>query len=137
MSLPFVELVIQHSAGDCGLATLAMYLGKPYEDVLLAAVSKKAPNPHIGGMMTRQIVRAAKRLGTRFILRRSWDIENDCGLLTVEKLERKPDEFAQHLVLLKWGLIFDTDGTVWEPDLYMTQHGFRPVSLLVEEDESE
>ncbi len=134
MSLPFVELVIQRGKGDCGIAALAMLLGRPYEDVFAAAITRTCQKPHHSGMLTRQIQAAAARLGIVLILRRSWDLESSAGLLTVEQTEPKPDEFTQHLVLLKFGLIFDTDGTVWEPETFFEQQKFRPVSLLVEED---
>lgn len=132
MSLPFVELVLQRSKGDCGVAALAMLLGRTYEDVLSAAVTKRNAKPHVGGMFTRQLQRIARRLDARLLLRRAWDLEVSCGLLTVERTEKLPDEFQQHLVLLKFGLVFDTDGSVWEPETYFAQHGFKPVSLLEE-----
>lgn len=134
MSLPYVELVLQSSTADCGIAALAMLAGKRHEDVLTAAVTRKHPAPHKGGMTTRQIVQLAARLKIRLSLRRSWDLENDVGLLTVEKVDKQPDEFAQHIVLLKWGLVFDSDGVVLEPEFFFTSQGFRPVSLLVEEE---
>ncbi len=135
--LPFVNLVLQHRQGDCGIAALAMLLGQTYEDVLAASITRKHPQPHVGGMYTRELQTVAKRLGTTLLLRRSWDLEEDCGLLTVELLKPKPGEFPQHLVLLKFGLVFDTDGIVWTPDVYFAQHNFRPISLLVEKDKGE
>lgn len=134
MSLPFVNLQIQRGRGDCGIAALAMLLGRSYEDVFAAAVTRKYRNPHESGMYSAQIVKAAKRLGTTLTLRRTWDLESSCGLLTVDKINKQPDDYPQHLVLLKFGLIFDTDGTVWEPELYFEQNGFRPVSIFVEEE---
>lgn len=133
MSLPFVELVPQQERADCGIAALAMLLGKRYLDVYAAAVTKAYPHPHTTGMYTRQLQQVAARFGVTLALRRTWDLENDCGLLTVEKIDRQPDEYAQHLVLLKFGLVFDTDMTVWEPADYFEMQGFRPVSILVEE----
>lgn len=135
MSLPFVELVIQRSKADCGIAVLAMLLGKAYEDVFAVAITDKHRTPHRTGMYTRQLQEVSRRMGTRLVLRRTWDLESSTGLLAVEKVDRQPDEFAQHLVLLKFGLIFDTDGTVWEPEFYFEKQGFRPISLLAEEEE--
>lgn len=130
--LPMVGLVLQRGVADCGIAALAMYLGLSYEDVFAAVVTKAKPKPHQGGMTCRQVQSAACRFGVRLLLRRSWDLETSCGLLTVDKIEPKPDEFSQHLVLLRFGLIFDTDATVWEPETYFAQHRFKPVSLLAE-----
>jgi hypothetical protein len=132
VSLPFVNLQLQRGRGDCGIAALAMLLGQSYENVFAAAVTRKYRKPHEVGMYSKQIVQAARRLGTRLVLRRTWDLETSCGLLTVERLNKAVDEFSQHLVLLKFGLVFDTDGTVWEPELYFEQHGFRPVSIFME-----
>jgi hypothetical protein len=135
MSTPFVELILQRVKGDCGIAALAMFLGKSYEDVFAAAITKRFPRPHVGGMYTRQLQAVAKKFGCRLVLKRAWDEETACGLLTIEKVNKQPEDFAQHLVLLKFGLIFDTDGTIWEPADYYEQQGFRPVSLLVEEED--
>lgn len=132
MSLPFVELILQRSTADCGITALAMLLGRPYEDVFVAAITKKYRQPHKAGMYARQIQELSRRLGTKLVLKRTWDLENSCGLLTVEKIDKTEQDFAQHLVLLKFGLIFDTDATCWEPDFYFEKQGFKPVSILVE-----
>lgn len=129
-------MVLQQGKADCGIAALAMFVGKSYADVFAAAVTRRFPKPHVSGMYTRQIIELAWRLGVALVLRRAWDLENDCGLLTVEKLNPTEDDFKQHLVLLKFGLVFDTDGTVWAPEDYFELQGFRPVSILVEEGES-
>jgi hypothetical protein len=130
-SLPFVELLMTRGHADCGIVALAMFLNQSYENVLAAMVTKKHKAPHHGGMYTREIVAAAKRFDVVLALRRSWDEEEDTGLLTVERLIPDPNEFRQHIVLLKFGLIFDNDGKVWEPETYYQQHEFKPVSLLV------
>lgn len=135
MSLPYVALVLQRDKGDCGIAALAMLLGRSYEDVFAASISKKFRTPHTAGMYTRQLKATARKLGSKLLFKRAFDLESSCGLLTVEKIDKQPDEFAQHLVLLKYGLIFDTDGTVHEPDFYFDQQKFRAVSILIEEGE--
>lgn len=129
--LPYVELVIQQGFADCGIASLAMLTGRPYADVLTSAVTTQKAAPHKGGMKTKQIIATAARLGLKMALRRTFDIEQDCGLLSVERITPKVNQWMQHMVLLKWGLVFDTDGKVWEPDVFFVQHGFRPLSLLV------
>jgi len=122
-------------ARNIGLEALAMLIGHSYEDIFAKTVSKSCPTPHLSGMKTRDIVRVAKKFQVVLRLLRTWDLENSTGLLTVERLHKEKDEFEQHLVLLKFGLIFDTDGTVWEPETYFSQHEFRPVSILIEEGE--
>ncbi len=127
---PFVNITLQQSRGDCGIAAFAMLTGQSYGDVLAAAVSAKHPRPHQSGMLTRQLVALGRKFGLVLRLQRSWNEDEDCGLLTVECVPPQPDRFIQHLVLLKWGLIFDTDSTVWLPDVYYAQHGYVPKSLL-------
>lgn len=135
MSLPFVKIVSQRHKADCGIAALAMLLGTNYEDVFAAFshTRRSATDPRVYGMHTKQIVATARRLKVELTMHRAFDLESSIGLLTVEKLDPKPDEFVQHLVLLKFGLIFDTDGIVWEPSDYFEQFGFKPVSILTEE----
>ena len=129
--LPFVDIEMTRNQGDCGIVALAMFLGQKYNDVLCACVTKAHPRPHWNGLMTREIVACAKKFGVQLRLLRTWDMEEACGLLTVERLNPTPDSFVQHLVLLKFGLVFDTDGQVWEPDVYFAQHDFKPMTLLV------
>ena len=136
MLLPFIELIPQRDKGDCGIAALAMFLGKSYEDVFAKAITKCHPKPHVTGMYTRQLKDVAKRLGVTLSLKRSWDLETDCGLLSVEKIDKKDDEFPQHILLLRFGLLFDTDTTVWEPDAYFAVNSYRPISLLVGPEEN-
>jgi hypothetical protein len=124
---PFVTITLQQAKADCGVASFAMLTGVSYLDAFAAAGDRV----HKTGMKTRQIVTMARRLGYVLKLQRAFDVDSDVGLLTVERVTKKATEWDQHMVLLKWGLIFDTDGSVWEPDVYFAQHGFRPLSLLV------
>lgn len=124
--LPVVKLQTQRAPGDCGICALAMLLQVSYEDVLGAAVKTTASaRVHHGGMFTRDMKRVAKRLGVTLTLRRAIDLEQDEGVLSLAR-----DEEA-HAVLLKAGLIFDGDGTVWEPETFLAATHYRPISLLV------
>lgn len=107
-----------------------MYLGESYENVLGAAVrTTKSARVHHRGMFTREMRQTAKRLGIALRIRRGFDLETDEGILT---LMHGVDE---HAVLLKAGLIFDGDGTVWEPALYLAHYSYRPLSLMVKDDD--
>lgn len=128
---PFVNMTLQQTKSDCGLATFAMLVGMNYPDVLAAAVNKDRPTPHKGGLNISELTTLAAKFGYVLQLRIHFDLDEECGLLTVERVKRKRTEHLQHMVLLKWGLVFDTDGVVWEPDVYFSQHGFKPMSLLV------
>lgn len=128
---PFLKVVQQLSKADCGIATLAMYLGKTYLDVFTKAIQLGA-NPAAGGMSTEAVLVTAQAFGVNFALKRVWDYETSFGILAVERVRLSKAHFLQHLVLLKWGLVFDTDATVWEPDEYMRIEKFRPLSILEE-----
>lgn len=127
---PFVNMVLQQTKSDCGLAAFAMLTGMNYPDVLAAAVTKHRAKPHVGGISLGELTALGAKLGFVLQLRVHFNVDEDCGLLTVERLKRKRTEHLQHMVLLKWGLVFDTDGMCWEPDVYLSQHGFKAMSLL-------
>lgn len=127
---PIVQIQVQRAPGDCAITALSMYLGKPYEDVLGAAVSitKRARVHHVG-MFTREMKRTAAKLGIRLMLRRGFDLDADEGVLAVA------DGDKQHAVLLKSGLIFDGDGTVWDPSVFCDHYKYKPISLLVRDED--
>lgn len=127
---PVVQIQVQRAPGDCAVCALAMLLGRSYEDVLGAAVkSTSSARVHHNGMFTRQMKATAKRLGIVLTLRRGFDLEQDEGVLALAR------DGEQHAVLLKAGLIFDGDGTVWEPETFCAHYLYRPVSLLVKDDD--
>ena len=131
-STPIVRIVKQQSTGDCVIAVLAMYFCMDYEDVLGAAVLvNKAKRIHRVGMYDYQILETAKALKHPLIKRRTFDLETSCGILSL--LHKRPQKDS-HVVLLKNGLIFDTDATVWEPDIYFDNAKFKPVAIF-EKDE--
>lgn len=123
--IPVVKLQVQRAPGDCAICALSMLLGVPYEDVLGAAVKTTGGSRvHHAGMLTRDMKRTAKKLGVALALRRSVDLEQDEGILSLAAGEHC------HAVLLKAGLIFDGDGTVWVPDVYLAATRYRVLSLL-------
>ena len=126
---PVVQIQVQRAPGDCAITALSMYLGVPYEDVFGAAVKTTAcSRVHHQGMFTREMKATAKRLGVLLRLRRGFDIEADEGVLAVARAGE------QHAVLLKSGLIFDGDRTVWEPPVFLQHYRYRAVSLLVRDE---
>ncbi len=127
---PVVQIQVQRAPGDCAICALSMYLGTSYENVLGAAVSTtKRSRIHHVGMFTREMKRTAAKLGIPLTLRRGFDVDTDEGVLAVA------DGDKQHAVLLKAGLIFDGDGTVWEPETFMAHYHYKPVSLLVRDED--
>ncbi len=118
-----LALQTQRHARDCGIACLAMLLGLSYEDVLLAAPYQAM---HCG-MSTRQILLTAKRLGFQLRVVRTFDLEEDTGLLRVGKRKWKTD----HLVMLKAGHVFDTDAVIWEVDVFLAAFQAQSISLYM------
>lgn len=113
---------------DCAVATMAMLLNRSYEEVLVAF----AHNVIAQGASIRQIQLAARKIGVKLSWRRGpIDMETDTGILVVSGEKWKAD----HLVILKEGLVIDTDATIWEPDVFMAAYTARPLSILTTEAE--
>lgn len=135
---PVIQIQVQRAEGDCAIVALSMYLGKGYEDVLAAAVTETGRRAHRSGLFTRDMKRTAKRLGTTLTLRRKFDVESACGVLALRKSTRNGElHEEEHAVMLRAGLIFDTDGTVWEPETFLQHYKYRVLSLLAKVDEEE
>ncbi len=113
--LPVLRIVTTHSSGDCAICCLAMLLGYQYEDILaLASCTMGNDSIHYAGMWVKEIVGLAKLLDVKLHRRKRFDLDSACGILSMQNT-RTGDG---HVVVLKNGLIFDTDGTVWEVDCY-------------------
>lgn len=122
---PVIQIIQQRTDADCGIAVLAMYLGESYEDVL-ALASRVELGSHRLGMWIKHIEATAKLIGKPLRRRRKWDFETSEGILSLTHLTFEDD----HVVVLKAGLIFDTDGTVWEPETYFATKQYKPTLLL-------
>ena len=119
---PILRVVTCREMADCAIVALAMYLGHSYEDVLRAVT---VSDRHQGkrGLWSRTIVRIAARLGHQLKRKHAIDWESDYGIL------RLPD----HAVVLRNGLVFETDGTVWDVDAYLAHRDLKvdEVELMV------
>ena len=120
---PVIQVIAQRTDSDCVIAVLAMYLGLSYEDVLTAAaqIDQKA---HRRGLYLPQIEKTAKILGVKLRRKKSWDLETSEGILSIE------GKTYSHVVVLKAGLIFDTNSCVWEPSVYFLNEHYIPMLLL-------
>lgn len=127
MHTPFLQVQVQRHKMDCSVACLAMLLGKSYEEALLAFDY----NVMREGATIRQVKVAAKYLGTKLAWsRKLGDLETDTGILCVRSLKWPSD----HLVVLKEGLIVDTDASIWDYDVYLAAYEAFPISILRAED---
>lgn len=109
-----------------------MLLGVPYENALVAA-AQVAPNVCMTGMWIKHMQAAARLLGYRLHRRRRFDIETDTGILVTNT--KRPKHHPVHVVVLREDLVIETDGCIWESELYMQQHQATAGPLLVAERE--
>lgn len=115
---------------DCGVATLAMLLGRTYEEVLLVA-GRISPNVLKKGLYSSDLVKIAGEFGSK--LSRTTtpiDLEESTGILGL----RFPTE-REHFTFLTNGLMFDPqdENVVWDAILYVKKHKVVVVDLLEEE----
>jgi hypothetical protein len=104
-----------------------MLSGLPYEDVLIAAARTAECET---GMYLTQIQKVASELGIELVAKKSgrYDIESDTGILRVS--DRKAKNY--HVVVLRRGLVIETDGSLWDADVYLASKRYKAGSLLVE-----
>ena len=128
MDAPILKVIPQRHVADCGGACLAMLCGVSYENALVA-VAQEQPNVCVTGVYLRELRTAAKRLGYALKAKRRFDLETDTGILNLSSRKWK----LEHLVLLREGLVIETDGTLWDAELYLKQHRAKLGSLYVAE----
>jgi hypothetical protein len=121
--------VPQREDRDCTIAVLSMISGCTYEDALRTACDVDDEGAS-DGLWVTQLIDAANVLGVPLKRRRRFDIGADAGILYL--VDRK-DDCERHVVLLKKGIVIDTDGYVWfSPEKYLRHYNYEPRLLLVE-----
>lgn len=111
-----VEPIIQKSAADCAIASLAMLLGRPYAEVS-AECLRMTRKPHSLGLGTRQINALAKRLGAALVKGSVKDLDTATGLLYVDMAD------VAHACLLFEGVVVNpSDGMIYSLDTYLSAH---------------
>lgn len=105
-----------------------MLTGQTYEETLVVA-ARVAPTLLTTGMTWVMMKKVARLLGFQSTVKRkrAIDIEGDTGILCVNSPKWKAD----HVVVLREGLIIDTDGSLWEPTTFLAAHDAKLQSLLV------
>ena len=128
MAAPAVfEPIMQKEGGDCVIASLAMILGMPYQEV-----SKKAielfTKPHETGLSVRDAQRMIRLLAGRVfqsIKATETDLDDETGVLFV----KLPQDY--HAVVLFEGSIYNpADGLFWNRHAYFATKKAHPVRLL-------
>jgi len=130
--LSVVHFVAKHASSDCGIASLAMYLDKSYEDILAtAAFITKNRKVHRSGVYVTELIRIAHQYGVS--LRQKRHISYNDSLTVFGILIVMYPNKNRHAVLLREGQIFDPDDySVWDYDSFLTQGDCKPTMLLVE-----
>ena len=132
MAVPYLQVVTQRHKTDCGVACLAMLLHKSYEETVMAFHEDVLTE----GSTNSQLIRAAKRMDRVLQWSRKINLETDTGILMVSgwfsQAAKKRAKRVNHLVVLKEGLIIDTDATLWDVDVYVAAFQVKVLSLLIE-----
>lgn len=100
-------------ADACGLIALARYIPADYSDVVRAAT---LTDRQLGkrGLWPKTIIRIAACFGCALVKRKRVDLHEDYGLLLV----------PGHVTLLRNGLIFEPEATVWDVADYLASEGW-------------
>lgn len=119
--------IIQVKAADCGIAAIAMLLGKSYEEVSNAAV-KLFPRPHKAGLWTSEMLRLARALKRTLVRVPVARLEDDTtGILIVRQRDG-----TSHAVVSFQGVIVDpASGMLFDRDTYLSTTKYRLRALLL------
>lgn len=126
-----IKVVEQRSDWDCGVATLAMLLSRPYADVSSIARTR-FPRVRSNGMTIYEMEEVAELLDHKLErnYRKKGYLENRTGALGI--LGDKKAVGDGHWVLLKDGthVVDPSGGTVWKLEDYLAKVKGRTVTLL-------
>lgn len=135
-----VTVIKQRKSWDCGVACLAMLLGRPYGDVAAFARDLIAVDLFDARRLRRrgltipemQIIADGFGVALRPVARRVGYLTGRTGILGLLGGEMDP---AGHWVVLKAGAIVDPDGAeVWAVPDYVQRTKARTVTLLTEDE---
>jgi hypothetical protein len=132
LPLAAYPLVAKRGTADCGIACLAMFLRRDYEDVLIAA-ARINPNVWHTGVYFKDFVRTAKQLGVKAWWRHMSDLDSATGVLWVTYR----DNPREHVVLVIEGSVIDPDAPLclWDDvDDFVGHYNAVVHQLLVREE---
>lgn len=125
-----IRLFPKQGKNDCAIACLASYLGRDYAEVLIAA-SRVSKTFWTAGLSGVEHVRVARRLGVKTKWTKTFDLNDDIGVLFVTYHDNSTQ---QHDVLLIEGRIFDPEyspACLIDADDYMRVVNAAPQSLFI------
>lgn len=127
MGAPIMRIEARRQSNDCAAWALATYLGVPYEAVW-GHVVKLDRSKGRYGLHTKTILRIAEALGRPLLKVGPSGINEDSyGVLMVSHPKNG------HAAVVRNGLVFDTDSTVWDLPSWLEAVGYSIEHLLTEE----
>ena len=117
---PADPLVIEPcpDADSCGLIALSRYLAQPYSDIVRATtIVDRALGKR--GLYPRTMIRIAAAFGCSLRLKKRVDLAEDYGIILV----------PEHATLLRNGLIFEPNATVWDAADYLSSEGWTETDI--------
>jgi hypothetical protein len=102
---------------DCALVALAHLTGQSYEDVYVAmrVIDRKYGGKE--GMYNREVVKVAARLGVRLTPTRTYDLDDDEGVLRIRwnDKKKKVEYPGGHFVAIRHGIALDNGAVTTVP----------------------
>jgi hypothetical protein len=127
MGAPIMRVEPRRQSNDCATWALSTYLGVPYDQVW-QAVQKLDRCKGKNGLHTRTMRRIADALGRPLKRLPPTKITDDSyGVLVISA---KKDG---HAAVIRNGLVFDTDSTVWDLPSWLEVGSYKVEDLLTED----
>jgi hypothetical protein len=99
--------VRQRGDADCGVAALANLTGLAYEDVYVDAAKVDTKYRGKNGLYNYQVVKIAARLGVTLLTTRTYDLDEDAGILRVRWSGAKAvSSPGGHFCAVRDGIVF-------------------------------
>ncbi len=120
-----IDPLVQRDDWDCGVACLAMLLGRSYAEVR-GCIRSIRPD----GLTNRQMTRIAKRLG--YVLSHRPHVDEDAvGILDLDR--ETDDRWEGHFVIFAKGTVYNPSSGQWWMDLdtYLRYSRYRVCGLFV------
>lgn len=124
-----VHVIPQREDRDCAVAVLAMLTGVSYEDAL-RVVCEIDDEGASDGLYLTQLMEASSSLGVPLRRKRRFKLDTASGVLY---LVSKREDWIRHVVLMRRGVVIDTNARIWlDPMQYCRHYRYTPRALLVE-----
>ena len=109
---PVTDLVLSREPNDCAIVALCNYLGVTYNDCLRAVCVVDTRCQGREGLTVEQQKKVALELGYTLRFRSKVNLRKDYGILIL----------SDHAALIRNGLLFEKDASVYEVDYYIKTH---------------